>query len=131
MKLLTPLFALVILAGCATFDGKDDSVKMRAYAVLSDYDALSATALVYVTSPNPNPLIKQRVKTADAKAYPAVEVLAVVAKGQVPLFCETVAPADIAPALAQAACDSNLPSVVNQTRALITVLATVLRETAQ
>ncbi len=129
----TLLFALIAMAvvACATFDGPNDSPKLRAFAVFSDYTAIAATADIYVNSLSPDPNIKARIKSADARAWPAIEVMMTVAGGEVPEFCTTSQPANVTPALAGSACNRDLPAVVRQTRLLVTLLITVVKETVQ
>lgn len=131
----TRLFVLglvaIALSACATFDARNDSAELKAFAVFSDYTAIAATADIYVNSPSPDPGIKARIKSADARVWPAIEVMMAVAGGEAPEFCTSSVPANVAPALANSACNQDLPAVVRQTRLLVTLLITAVKETVQ
>lgn len=132
-KIRVFVFGLLVLAlsACATFDSKNDPAPLKAFAVFSDYTAIAATADLYVNSQFPDPNIKLRIKQADAKAWPAVEVMMTVAGGEMPDFCDSPAHATVESAMVAASCNQDLPAVVRQTRLLVALLASVVKETAQ
>lgn len=132
MKIRYFVFALIAMAvsACATFDARDDPAELKAFAVFSDYTAIAATADLYVNSPSPDPGIKARIKSADAKAWPAIEVMMTVAGGEVPEFCGNPADAPVDTALAVSACNQDLPAVVRRVRLLVNLLTAVVKETA-
>lgn len=119
------------LSACATFDSRNDPAPLKAFAVFSDYTAIAATAALYVNSQFPDPNIKARIKQADAKAWPAVGVMMTVAGGEMPDFCDSPGLAPVDTALLVSACNQDLPAVVRQTRLLVALLASVIKETAQ
>ena len=122
---------VLAIAACATFDSRDDPAPLKAFAVFSDYTAIAATADLYVNSPSPDPNIKARIKQADARAWPAVEVMKTVALGEMPGFCDSPAHAPVEPAMVASACNQDLPAVLRQTHLLVSLLAAVVKETAQ
>lgn len=119
------LVAMAISA-CTTIDG---TVNQKFFEAVSNYEAVIGTVDIYVNSPTADPNIKTRLKTADAKAYPAVEVMKTVAIGQTPEFCGKAIPEDVGLALAAAACSQDLPAVARQTWLLVNLLIAVLQET--
>ncbi len=130
-KLFVGLLILVSLQACATWDARNATPAQKAYAVASDYGAIVITAAAYMVLPTANEQIKAKIKVADAKAYPAVQIMKTVASGNTPDFCDDVLPDDVEITLANSACNDDLPSVVRQTTALVRVLAAVVAETDQ
>lgn len=126
----TRLFVLGLLAlamsACETIDG---TTNQKFFEAVSNYEAVIGTVDIYVNSPTADPGIKARLKSANAKAYPAVVVMETVALGRVPEFCGKTIPEDVGLALAAAACSQDLPAVARQTWLLVNLLIAVLQET--
>lgn len=130
-RLLIGLVTISLLAACATFDAWNATPGQKAFAVASDYAALSGTAAAYVVLPTANEDIKHRIKRADAKAYPAVETMKTVALGDLPEFCSGDVPDDVGLSLAASACSNDLPAVVRQARLLVQLLALAVKDIDQ
>lgn len=130
-KLFAGLLILVSVQACTTWDARNATPAQKAYAVASDYGAIVSTAAAYVVLPTAHEGVKERIKMADAKAYPAVQIMKTVAGGSIPDFCGGADPDDVEPTLANSACNQDLPSVVRQTTILVKVLAAIVAETDQ
>lgn len=125
-NLFAGILVLFTVTACASWDARKATPGQQAFAVASDYAALSGTAAAYVVLPTADERVKSGIKRADAKAYPAVQIMKSVASGELPDFCGGQPPDDVGLSFAAAACSNDLPVVVRQTRLLVSVLATAV-----